>query len=156
MGNYVKAFWCKKCKMANIRTPTKEKPSHISNITSAILFFLSVKILKLNGHPKYFGMYQSWWKHQMCFNTNMVHSSPKNIKSRLCQYQACYNMYLLTTHLGPLIMSILLTFSFVISFFLPTIQDKLYRSISINLQVKATPLIMLILFGIFSLLSQIW
>ena len=33
-----------------IRTHTKEKPSHISNIKSAIL---SVKTLKLNGHPEY-------------------------------------------------------------------------------------------------------
>ena len=38
-------------------THTKEKPPKISNIAFAILpFFISEEILKLNGHPEYFGI----------------------------------------------------------------------------------------------------
>ena len=41
-----------------IRTHTEEKPSQISCITFAILpFFLRKRLLKLNGHPEYFGTY---------------------------------------------------------------------------------------------------
>ena len=37
------------------------------HITFAILPFYQKKIFKLNGHPEYFGIYYSWWNHQMCF-----------------------------------------------------------------------------------------
>ena len=61
-----------------IRTHTKEKPSKISNITFAILpSYQKKKILKLNGHSEYFGIYFSWWNHQM--HLKMVHF---NIKSQ--------------------------------------------------------------------------
>ena len=46
-----------------IRTHTKQKPSKISNIKFSILPFYQKKILKLNGHPEYFGIYYSWWNH---------------------------------------------------------------------------------------------
>ena len=43
-----------------IRTHTKEKSFYIFNITFAIMPFYQEKILKLNGHPEYFGTYCSW------------------------------------------------------------------------------------------------
>ena len=57
----------------SVRTHTKEKPSKASTITFTILpfAFLSEKILKLNGHSEYYGIYYSWWNHQMC--SKMVH-----------------------------------------------------------------------------------
>ena len=57
---------------------TKEKPSKTSNITFAILPFYQKKIFKLNGHPEYFGIYYSWWNHQMCFK--MVEFNIKKCK----------------------------------------------------------------------------
>ena len=47
-----------------------------------------IQILLLNCHPEYFGVYFSWWNHQMCFR--MVHSNTKNAKSRVRQSQVCY------------------------------------------------------------------
>ena len=59
------------------------------------LFF--IKLLKLNCHPDYFGVYFSWWNHQMCIK--MVHSNTKNAKSKVHQSQVCY---LCTTHSSTL------------------------------------------------------
>ena len=60
-------------------------------------FTFSHETVSLNYHHKYFGIYISWWNHQMRFK--MVHSSPKNAKFRVRQFQVCY---LHKTHLGPL------------------------------------------------------
>ena len=43
-------------------TYTKEKPLKFF----AILPFFKKKILNLNSHPKYFGIYYSCWNHQIC------------------------------------------------------------------------------------------
>ena len=58
---------------------------------------IDIKMWEIDYHLEYFEFYFSWWNHQICFK--MVRSSPKNPKSRDCQFQVCY---LHTTHLGPL------------------------------------------------------
>ena len=54
----------------------------MSNITFDILPF---SIVIFNFHPEYFGVYFSWWNHQMRFK--IVHSNTKNEKSRVRQSQ---------------------------------------------------------------------
>ena len=74
----------------------QKKLSKISNITFAILLFL-IEILELNCHPEYFGIYFSWWNHQM--RLKMVHSYIKDAKPTGCQSQVCC---LCTTHSSSL------------------------------------------------------
>ena len=78
------------CKNANfnagVRTHIKEKPSKISILHSPFSLLIRKKrekigLLKLNGHPKYFGIYYHWWNHQMSFK--WVHFSIKNTKFRV-------------------------------------------------------------------------
>ena len=75
-----------------IRTHTEEKPSKISNIKFAILPY-SYKNTSTKLPSEYFGVYFSWWNHQM--RSKMVHFNTKNAKSRVRQSQMCY---LRTTH----------------------------------------------------------
>ena len=49
-----------------IRTHTEEIPSKLFNVTFAIFPF-SHKSTLLKCHPEYFGVYFSWWTHQMRF-----------------------------------------------------------------------------------------
>ena len=53
------------------------------------------KLLKLNGHPEYCGIYYSWWNHQMRFK--MVHFNIE--KSGVSEFQV-YNLR--TTHTSVL------------------------------------------------------
>ena len=46
-----------------------------------------IKILLLNCHPEYLGIYFSQWNHQMRFK--IVHSNTKNAKSIVHQSQVC-------------------------------------------------------------------
>ena len=80
------------------RTHTAENLSKTSNITFAILPFShkNAKIIILST-LEYFGVYASWWNHQMRFK--MVCSNTKNAKSRVCQYHVCYSC---TTHSSAL------------------------------------------------------
>ena len=84
-----------------IRTHTekkKKKKNNLKFLTLHLPFCLYLmKILKLNCHPKYFGVFFSWWNHYMHFK--MVHSNTKTTKSIVCQSQVCN---LCTTHSSAL------------------------------------------------------
>ena len=41
------------------------EPPKISNITFAILPFYQKKLIIPNGHSENFGVYYSWWNHQL-------------------------------------------------------------------------------------------
>ena len=58
-------------------------------------FFL-VKVLLRECHSEYFGIYSSWYNHQMHFQ--VVHSYQKNAKSRVCQSQVCNFIYAQLIH----------------------------------------------------------
>ena len=70
------------------------KKGHQKFLTFHLPFCIfCLKMLQLNCHPEYFGIYFSWWNHQIRFK--MVHSSPQNAKFGVHQFQVCY---LNTTH----------------------------------------------------------
>ena len=103
-----------------IRTHTKKKPSKISNITFAILPFNQEKMLKLNGRPEYFGIYYSWWNHQM--RCKRVHFSIKTqnievVNLKLCNSGTTHSFVLTSYCTSPLNM---LTFYMYFSSFFST------------------------------------
>ena len=78
----IQNHWCQ-----YIRTHTKEKPSKISNTTFASLPSYQKKMFKLNGYPEYFGIYYSWWNHQMC--SKMIHFNIKMQNLELVNLKVC-------------------------------------------------------------------
>ena len=56
---------------------------------SPFYFLSEKKILKLNGHPEYFGVYYSWWNHEMRFK--MVHFNLKTQNLELCNSRTTHS-----------------------------------------------------------------
>ena len=72
----------KKCRLwMPVHQDSYQREIEICNITFTIFPFLSEKVLKLNGHPEYLGVYYSWWNHQVHFK--MIYFNKKKKRQNL-------------------------------------------------------------------------